>query len=52
VSADPDDPDEPPLTHPLPDDLSVLSEAELARLAAEIWARVIGPDAGADADGG
>lgn len=51
MSPDPDDPVEPLLPPRLPDDLAALSEAELARLAAAIWARVVGHDAGADADG-
>ncbi len=51
MSADPDDPDEPPLTHPLPDELAGLTDAEVARLAAAIWARVVGTDAGDEAAG-
>ncbi len=51
MSPDPDDPDEPSLPRLPPDDLAALSEAELARLAAAIWARVVGSDAGAEADG-
>lgn len=49
MSPEPDGPDEPSLP---PDDLSALSEAELARLAAAIWARVVGSEPGDDADGG
>jgi len=37
---------------PLPDDLADLSEQELGQLAAELWARFVGPQARAGDDAG
>jgi hypothetical protein len=44
VTAEPPDlPDGEPSFFPLPDDLGSLSDEEVARLAAGIWAEFVGP---------
>ncbi len=39
----PAEPGDPPSWFPLPDDLEALSDEEIARLVAGIWAEFVGP---------
>ncbi|MGA0121525.1 MAG: hypothetical protein ACO3KD_00760 [Gaiellales bacterium] len=46
---DPDDPSAAPEREPRSNDPEALTDAEIARLAAAIWARVVGTEADRDA---